>query len=394
MLALIGKDVLQMLRDRSVLIMVFLVPLAMAGITSAAFSEDHDRVVARLGVVDDDRGSVARLLVEEVFPSVNSGSGSPVLELHEHSTAAAARDSLAASRDDAVMLIPSQFTRDVLQGRAVQVTLLVAGTDEVARPLAQSVLAGFASQTQAGDLSVVLTTTGSGAQRDSEALRQAARSQRSPITITSAVTDEAALTSTGYFAPSMLVLALLFAGQITARSLIGEARTRTLGRIVLSGTAPWRIVLAKYAVAFGVGLLSSVVVLGVFARFGTRFGDLPVLALLVTLAATAMIAVSSLVVLMVRGHEQASALGGIVVFVLAILGGNFVPLAQTSGALESLARLTPNGWAVRGFVDLATASGGALDAVGLTLLVLLGFTVVAGLPVLLLSQRLVRTADA
>jgi ABC-2 type transport system permease protein len=78
--------------------------------------------------------------------------------------------------------------------------------------------------------------------------------------------------------------------------------------------------------------------------------------------------------------------------VLAILGGNFVPLSRTPELLDKIALSTPNGWAVRAFADLSVASGDPLRTVAPALVALLGFAVLAGAPVALLANRIVRSA--
>ena len=51
-------------------------------------------------------------------------------------------------------------------------------------------------------------------------------------------------------------------------------------------------------------------------------------------------------------------IGSIIVFGLSLLGGNFFFISQAPSAMKHLALLTPNGWALRGYTDLATIGGG------------------------------------
>src|SRR5262249_23710605 len=145
--------------------------------------------------------------------------------------------------------------------------------------------------------------------------------------------------------------------------------------------------LAKFGIAFFTGFAAAAVVLGVFAGFGARFGNTWVVILLVLLTAVAMISVASLAVLLAKTEEQATTFGTQIAFVLAILGGNFVPLSQTHGLLAPLALITPNGWAVRGFADLSVVTGSPLHAVGWNLVALAGFALLTGIPALILSRR-------
>jgi ABC-2 type transport system permease protein len=97
-------------------------------------------------------------------------------------------------------------------------------------------------------------------------------------------------------------------------------------------------------------------------------------------------------VLLARNEEQAGTIGTVTVFVLAILGGNFVPLSQSGGALATLSLFTPNGWAVHGFANLAVATADPIHAVSPQLLALVAFALITGLPAVLLARRSVEAA--
>jgi ABC-2 type transport system permease protein len=108
----------------------------------------------------------------------------------------------------------------------------------------------------------------------------------------------------------------------------------------------------------------------------------------------AMIGVSSVGVLIAKTETQAAAVSSVLVFGLAILGGNFVPLSHEPPLLALAARLTPNGWALNGFANLATAVTHPLHSVALDLAVLAGFAVACGTLALLVAGRLVRNLHA
>ncbi|HEX8134877.1 MAG TPA: ABC transporter permease, partial [Actinomycetes bacterium] len=78
----------------------------------------------------------------------------------------------------------------------------------------------------------------------------------------------------------------------------------------------------------------------------------------------------------------------LVVFTLALLGGNFIYLAQLPDLLQRLSLLTPNGWALRGFVDLV-ADGGGLATVAAPVAVTAAFGVATGLVALVRARRMV-----
>ena len=59
-----------------------------------------------------------------------------------------------------------------------------------------------------------------------------------------------------------------------------------------------------------------------------------------------------------RTQRQAEGIASIIVFGLALFGGDFFFISSAPSTIKRLALLTPNGWAIRGFTDLATIGGG------------------------------------
>ncbi|MYS21704.1 ABC-type multidrug transport system, permease component [Streptomyces sp. DvalAA-14] len=391
--AVFRKELRHGWRDRSVLILVFLVPLLLAGITTLAFSRIGSAGATTLGTVDNDHGRVAGIFLEDVVPGLRVG-GKPLVKTVSFATEAEAKAATKNGRIAAAIILPAGLTAKVNSGNDARLTLITGADSSLGTPVAQAMVHGFSAQIAANRLSFEVASTGPGGQPPSERLRTAAADLRSPVTVDNDFTGARTLSPASYFAPSMVILALFFCGQIAARGLLGERKRRTLARMVLSSAPAWRVLMARYTASLVVGLAGAAVVLGVFGLFGASFGSTPVLVLLVLVTGAAMISVSSLVVLIATTEEQAGNLGTVMAFVLAILGGNFVPPSQSSQILRQLALFTPNGWAVRAFTDLSVAAKDPLTVVAPSLLVLIGFTVVAGVPSVLLSRRMLRSSHA
>jgi ABC-2 type transport system permease protein len=78
-----------------------------------------------------------------------------------------------------------------------------------------------------------------------------------------------------------------------------------------------------------------------------------------------------------------------VTFGMALLGGNFVSLARAPDALRRLSLITPNGWALRAFGDLADGGGPGviLGPIG----AIVAFGLVTGTVAVLRSGQVLRT---
>jgi ABC-2 type transport system permease protein len=387
-----GKDFRQMWRDRSALLLIFVMPLVLAGITTLAFGPLDKGTSVKIGVVNLDHGAAARALITQVLPSLQGGRSTPLVTVTSYPTEAAARSATKQGKEAASIVVPAGFTVAVQDNHPSRLLLLTGDPNGIGVPVATAVLDGFAAQTGSNELSIATATTGQGAAARTGTLVSAATAQRSPVDIAASSSGIGTLSAAGYFAPSMVILALFFCGVVLARGIVAERRSRTLARILLAGTRPSALFGAKFLVALCVGLLSAAVVLGTFAAAGVRLGNWLALCLLIVLSAVAMISTASLAVLLARNEEQASTIGIVTVFVLAIIGGNFVPLSQSSGALSTLSLITPNGWAVHGFADLAVATGDPIRAIWPQLVALVAFALVTGLPTVLLARRTVEVA--
>ena len=79
-----------------------------------------------------------------------------------------------------------------------------------------------------------------------------------------------------------------------------------------------------------------------------------------------------------------------IAILLALLGGNFVPITFAPAVLRKLALLTPNGWALRAFTDLGTGAPN-LSTVVTAIVVCLVFAAVTGGIGLARAARVVST---
>lgn len=182
-----------------------------------------------------------------------------------------------------------------------------------------------------------------------------------------------------YFAPAMLMMALLFMAEGLADDVWRERLSGALRRVVATpaGAAPslagklgagWALMLCVALVASAAAALAFD-----FALWRAALG-----ALWGALIGAAFLALFTLVKLFASTQRAASVLGNLLVFPLLMLGGSFVPFAAMPESLVRIGRFTPNGWAV-GVLDevlfgAISPSALAFSAAGafLTLLALAG----------------------
>jgi ABC-2 type transport system permease protein len=381
LLLVAARDLRGRLRDRSALAIGVVAPVALAVIISLAIGGDGGGFEVVLGLADLDGGPIAGVLRDDVL----GGEGLADLVTVVPFDDVAALESALEHFDVGVGLVlhPGMARLEVLRHPRAPIG------GEVIEGVARS----FAAQATGVQQAVVLATryvvVGPRALNDPDAARvpfrigeigelaeQVAASPL-PLRLRDASSGSSDRSAASYFGPGMALLFVFFLLGSAPRSLLAERALGTLDRVRAAPVPFGAIVLGKALAVMLMGLTSMGVVWGVTAvAFGARWGaPLAVLALMLAFLLAAL-AIATLVSAYVRTESQADGLITVVAFVLAMLGGNFVPIAQMPEALQQLALVTPNGWALRGFTTLA-ADGGGVGSILLPLSAILAFAVAA-----------------
>ncbi len=379
-----AKDLRQRFRDRSAIVVGFVAPLAIAGLMSFAF-RGTENFHMTVGVVDRDHGALATAFAS-LLRSPELHDILTVRPMERESSAAA---QVRSGDVDAAFVVPSGFTQAATGSARTDIGVLTSTDRRISGQVAESLATSFVAQVNADRLSVATAiAAGAPTNRLAELAGRAAK-LRLPEQITSRPTGTKPLKTISYYAPAMSIFFVLFAVGFATRSFFSERSEGMLDRIAAAPVRPGEVLLGKvlsvfvYAIA---SLLTVFVVTSVF--FGADWGD-PVSVVLLCLAMSlAVVAITALVISIARTPQQAQSLSSVVVFVLAVLGGNFVTISAAPPLMRRLALLTPNGWALRGFVDLTTGGGGLSDVV-LPIAAILVFTVVVGAAATLRSRDVV-----
>jgi len=197
------------------------------------------------------------------------------------------------------------------------------------------------------------------------------------------------LRSIDHYGPSLTVLFLFFQLLGGMRAFGAEGATGTLARLAATPVTGREIVGGKLFALALLGALQFVVLYGVMRfAFGIAWGPpLLVAALATTTIASALGMMGTVIAF--AGPYRGYLLGTLLLFVLSLLGGQFLPPEGLPDVFDNLARLTPNGQALRGLTDLAAAGTEAsLTTIAEPLLV----TAAVGIVGVLVSARKLGTA--
>ena len=382
-----GKDLRQRLRDRSALVIAFIAPFVLAAIIGLAFGGD-DAFRASYAVADADRGPVAAGFTDGVLASPGLRDLVTVREVDPRE----ARALVDRGEVDAAFLLPAGLTASVQQGRPATVTVVEAGDNPIAGQVARSLAEVYAAELTATGLAVTTALDAAGrpaTEAEARRLGERAAAGRLPVRLAEGQVGGRTIEAANYFGPSMAIFFLFFTVSFGARSVLAERQQGTMRRLLATAAPPGGVLAGKALAAFVLGTSSVLVMwLATTVVFGADWGDPVAVVALTVSSVLSAIGITALVVTVAKTDEQADGYSSLVVFTLALLGGNFVYLAQLPEALQRVSLLTPNGWALRGFVDLV-ADGGGLATVAAPVAVTLAVGLVTGALALYRARRMV-----
>ena len=371
-LVIAATAVRRLLRDRSNVFFVFLMPMMLILVLGAAFGGGFD---SRVGVLANGTGPLGGDLAE----SIGGIDGIAVSRWEERADLVRA---VERGRLEAAVIIPTGYDEDIRASGGVTVEFIArpGPSADALRTSIESLALTQGSLLRAAGLAVELTDA-----TYSESLESAARhaAERPSLTVETVAVGEAnPFAQLGQFelgAYSQLLVFVFLTSMTGSTALIESRRLGMSSRMLVTPTPVRVILLGEGLGRLGVALVQGLfIIAGSSIFFGVEWGDpLGVAALFLAFALGASGA-AMLMGSVARNEEQAGGAGVLLGIGLGALGGAMVPLTVMeafSPTLYRVAHVTPHAWAVQGFETLVMRGGGVAD-ISVELAVLLAFALV------------------
>lgn len=318
------KDLRQRLRDGTAVMVAVVVPLLLSALVGLALGSNEAGMSLRLALVDHDGGPDARALRTWLARPWLAD----VIEIEDVSDEHEAAARLADDDADVALVLPAGFASrsDPGAGSHPGAEVLASGDDPFATRMTVALVERFlAGRRAAGPLPSLRPSSPTGRLR--------------PV---------------DFFSFSMTVLFLTFTVLSGVRALQLEVEAGALARLAASPASPRAILGGKLLGLMGTGWLQmTVMILATSLLFGTRWGSPLPVACLVFSTVWMAIGLTGFFMSIARNAEQGQLLASIAIFLLAVVGGQFMPPQGLPDVFDTLQRLTPNGQAARGFMDAA-----------------------------------------
>ncbi|MFN2566462.1 MAG: ABC transporter permease [Gemmatimonadaceae bacterium] len=377
---LLRKEFLQIFRDRTIVAMLFMMPMIQLLILSNAATFEVKS--ARLYVVDHDQSEMSRGVANRLAASgrfIPAGASSSM---------AKADDAMLGREVDVILVVPAGFERDLVRERRAPLQLILNAEDGAAAGVIQSyaaeILASYSAELGA-DVSPALASVGARAELPPERGRPVLEVRRRGW-------YNAELEYRDYMVPGILVVLVTMIGTLlTAMNIVREKEAGTLDQLNVTPVTRATFIAAKLIplwslalVALALGLTLGHFVLGVPVR-----GNLGVVFLAAAIYLVGALGIGLWVSAIVETQQQAMFVTFSILMIYLLMSGLFTPSRGMPEWAQAVAQLNP----VLHFVKLMRAvllKGAGLADVGRQLVVL----ALIGAAVLTLAVRQYRKRSA
>lgn len=367
---LLKTDLVQRLRDKSVIIFAVVVPLALMGAMNLVMGDamDMDLDTATVAVSAPEGDQLAAALVQ-TLPEIG-------LDVEVTETSADDVQARAESGDAKLgLVIPEGFSTALMAGEPVEVEAIEGDGSGIETGVVLSVVQGFLDRAGA---SAVTTTAGAALglpAADLGGLAQQVATGESAITLAQGQASDQQLDPKGALVAGQAGLFLMFTVSFGVLGLLAEREFGTLARLRSMPMNPMLVTLSKVLSSFCLGVVATSILLTAGSMlFGVDFGSPLPIAVLIVSAVIATTSLTFIVIKLAKTTEQATVIQTILAMVLGIAGGAFFPMSGT-GLLGTILDLNPVGAMIRGLG--ITSGGGGLADIGTPVLIMLGFAAVA-----------------
>ncbi len=347
---ILRKDLRLRLRDRSVLLFAFVIPLALTFVFSQLFPTQEDFELTA-GVVDLDGDDVAAGFTQGVVAAlVDDGLVDATTFVDEAGARAAVEDGDIA----AAWILPAGFSADVSAGDGGEIRVLVNPDRALSAEVARGIADGYRAELDR--ISLVVATSATAAQgalsgSQLEEIAELAVAQAPAVSTTELIAPDQQLDPTSYLAAGMAVFFLFFTVTFGITGFLEERQQGTLQRLLAAPIGIGTVHLGKAMGAFVLGIVSmTVLAIASATMLDASWGDPVGVAVLIVAGVISALGVMAFVGSFARTAEQAGNLQSIVALVFGLAGGVFFPIG--AGTLGQLALVSPHGWFLRGLGDL------------------------------------------
>lgn len=374
------KDLVQLLRERETFLFLLIMPVIFTllfGFAFGGFSSDEADARLPVGYLDQDDSSLSRefhgLLAASEVIRLDEDEARALAELEK--LVADATPSVAAA-----IVVPAGYSESVLAGAPLRLIVLADASTPAGQSVQNEALTAASRLASAARTATIVAEAAGDAALFDRALRATVAAwDHPPVGVTETTSAAIEPKSNGalslaHTSPGMMVQFAIAGLTTAAQIIVSERKSRALQRLLTTATARVHILLGHYLAILTL-ILGQFVLLIAFGQLVLKVDYLrePGATALVAVATAMCVAGLGLLIgVLAKSEEQAVIFSLVPMFVLAGLGGAWVPLEVTGEAFSAIGHVSPVAWAMDGFKNVASRGLG-IESVLLPAAALLGY---------------------
>lgn len=167
------------------------------------------------------------------------------------------------------------------------------------------------------------------------------------------------LSAIQYYSAAMLVMYILFVAMTGTSSIIEEREQKTLLRLMGSSAKRSTIISGKILGFFFIGVFEVLVII-LFTKFLFKVdwgSSLPAVALISASMLLASCGIAITIATIFKSSRAVEAFSSPFVMIISFVGGSMFPIYTMPDTMQKIAKLAPNNWALRGYLDVMQGGG-------------------------------------
>ncbi len=382
--AITAVDFRRLFHDRIALFSILVLPVLIIIVIGTTIGTGPRHMP--IGVLDQDGGDVARELTARL-------SSTGVADLTTYTDLETLQRDIRTQAQTAGLVLPPGLSAAAASGRPAAFKLLVPQSQGGGQA-AQTVIQSAADQVGAHYAALAFVREQLGPAVDAGSAVAAASQKMQQVDVQRRTIGKAAPANDNQFsytAPSNLVLFVFITSLASGGGLVERRRLGVTRRMLSAPITPSTILVGTGVNRYLIALFQAALVIAIGTTFFSVTWGQP-LGVTVLVAVYAMVGASAglLVGSIARTPEQTSAVGIPVAIGMGMLGGCMWPLDVVPAPLRTIGHLTPQAWAMDGFVGLIYNGEGLGGIAGSVLVLGLYAAVLGTLAVVALRRSLTR----
>ncbi|PAF29557.1 ABC transporter permease [Paenibacillus sp. 7516] len=346
-------EIRRILRIRSVLLNLFVLPLLLIFILGAALSstmdtgKDNVPGQVRVGVIQTDSNSGS--VTEALNAFVAAPAVAEMMKVQHYTTEEEAERNLRQGELDFAVLIPPDLEEQMARGEEAKLQWIL-GKDGTLNIVGETLFTRFTDELNRHK--ATLEVLGPEASLAVASMIDEGSANISYVNVSNPGTAGTSYSASQYYAASMLAMFMLYAGMTTSNSLFSERDKKTLTRLQAAPVGNGVIFAGKIA---GNSLLAFmqalIIVLMTYWLYGVNWGTHPWLIVLICVLITiSSMMIGVIVALVSKSAASASALMQGIIIAMTFISGGFTPIAIDF--VQRIGEFTVNHWALQSFLRM------------------------------------------